>query len=124
MMWAPGCLDACGVPGYPERYDVLIFSSLLPLFCTDVLPAGSHKDENNVDFRIFKKQMYHAALVRIFDPVKPYMTTPCVTCCPNGHYQKVIYSLGPFIADYPEQVYLSGIVQGWCLKSVHHTMEI
>lgn len=38
--------------------------------------------------------------------------------CPDGHYRKVIYSLGPFMADYPEQVYLACIVQGWCPKYV------
>jgi hypothetical protein len=38
--------------------------------------------------------------------------------CPDEHYRRVIYGIGPFIADYPEQVWLSGIVQGWCPKSV------
>jgi Plavaka transposase len=28
------------------------------------------------------------------------------------------YDLGPFIADYPEQVMLTGTVQGWCPKYV------
>ncbi|KAH9916450.1 uncharacterized protein B0H18DRAFT_939252 [Fomitopsis serialis] len=80
------------------------------------IPKGSHEDENDPDFRVFKKQIYHAALARVFDPVKPYMTEPRITRCPDGHYRKVIYSLGPFIADYPEQVYLSGVVQGHCPK--------
>lgn len=39
--------------------------------------------------------------------------------CPDGHYRRVIYDLGPFIADYPEQVWLAAIVQGWCPKYVH-----
>lgn len=47
------------------------------------------------------------------------MTAPRVTLCPDGHYRRVIYSIGPFIADYPEQVYLTGIVSGWCPKYVH-----
>ncbi len=37
---------------------------------------------------------------------------------PDGHYHHVIYDLGPYIADYPEQVLLAGIVQGWCAKYV------
>ncbi|TFY55613.1 hypothetical protein EVJ58_g8134 [Rhodofomes roseus] len=80
------------------------------------IPKGSSEDENDPDFRIFKKQIYHAALAHIFDPLKPHMSTPRVTRCPDGHYRKVIYSLGPFMADYPEQVYLSGVVQGCCPK--------
>lgn len=46
------------------------------------------------------------------------MTTPDIVRCPDGHYRRVIYGLGPYIADYPEQVLLSGIVTGWCPKYV------
>ncbi|KAF9552778.1 hypothetical protein CPC08DRAFT_768043 [Agrocybe pediades] len=40
--------------------------------------------------------------------------------CLNGHYRRVIYSLGPYIADYPEQVWLACIVQNWCPKCDAH----
>ncbi|KAG1887726.1 hypothetical protein F4604DRAFT_1570585, partial [Suillus subluteus] len=30
----------------------------------------------------------------------------------------IIYGLGPYIADYPEQLLLSGVVQNWCPKCV------
>ncbi|KAJ7205518.1 hypothetical protein GGX14DRAFT_335225, partial [Mycena pura] len=33
---------------------------------------------------------------------------------PDGHYRRVIFGLGPYIADYPEQVLLACVVQGWC----------
>ena len=46
------------------------------------------------------------------------MTVPEVVHCPDGHFRKAIYSLGPYITDYPEQVWLAGIVQGWCPKYV------
>jgi Plavaka transposase len=46
------------------------------------------------------------------------MTVPEVVRCPDGHFRRAVYSIGPVIADYPEQVWLSGIVQGWCPKSV------
>ena len=46
--------------------------------------------------------------------LKLHMTTPVVTLCPDGHFHWVIYGLGPYIADYPEQVLLTGVVQGWC----------
>jgi hypothetical protein len=32
----------------------------------------------------------------------------------DGHYRRTIYGLGPYIADYPEQVLLACIVQNWC----------
>ena len=32
----------------------------------------------------------------------------------DGH--RAIFGLGPYIADYPEQVWLAGIVYGWCPK--------
>ena len=46
------------------------------------------------------------------------MTTPTILRCPDNHYRRCIFQLGPFIADYPEQVVLAGIVQGWCPKYV------
>jgi Plavaka transposase len=57
-------------------------------------------------------------LARIFAPLKSGMTVPEVVRCPDGHFRKAIYSLGSYIADYPEQVWLAGIVQGWCPKYV------
>jgi Plavaka transposase len=44
------------------------------------------------------------------------MMTPVIQRCPDGHYWQVIYDLVAFIADYPKQVMLTGIVQGWCPK--------
>jgi hypothetical protein len=51
------------------------------------------------------------------------MTQPEVVKCPDGHFRRVIYGLGPYIADYPEQVWLAGIVQGWCPKYVLDTFN-
>lgn len=44
------------------------------------------------------------------------MRQPVIHQCPDGHYRRVIYGLGPYIADYPEQVLLAGIVSGWCFR--------
>jgi hypothetical protein len=44
------------------------------------------------------------------------MKEPVIRRCPDGHFRRVIYDLIAFIADYPEQVMLTGIVQGWCPK--------
>jgi Plavaka transposase len=67
--------------------------------------------------------MYHASLARVFEPLKAGMTQPEVVKCPDGHFRRVIYGLGPYIADYPEQVWLAGIVQGWCPKYVLDTFN-
>lgn len=79
-----------------------------------ILAAREYADTDA--FRIFKKQLYHTAIARILEPLREWMTTPLVIRCPDGHYRRTIFELGPFIADYPEQVYVSGIVQGWCPK--------
>ena len=40
------------------------------------------------------------------------MEAPEVIMCPDSYFRRAIYSLGPYIADYFEQVWLSCIVQG------------
>ncbi|KAJ7221252.1 hypothetical protein GGX14DRAFT_669179 [Mycena pura] len=67
-------------------------------------------------FQKFVRQMYHACLARVFEPLKAGMTTAEVVRCPDGHFRRAIYGLGPYIADYPEQVWLACIVQNWCPK--------
>jgi len=68
------------------------------------------------DFRQFRRQLFHASLATIFSSLKPGMTTPEVVLCPDGHFRRVVWGLGPYIADYPEQVLISCIVQGWCAR--------
>jgi hypothetical protein len=46
------------------------------------------------------------------------MTNPVILKCPDGHYRRAVFELGPFIADYPEQVLAAGVVQNWCPKYV------
>jgi hypothetical protein len=44
------------------------------------------------------------------------METPMVMRFGDGHYQRVISGLRPYIGDYPEQALLACIMQGWCAK--------
>ena len=74
--------------------------------------AKNHADE--AGFRKFKKQVFHTALARILRSLKPHITTPEVLRCSDGHFRRIIYGIGPYIADYPEQVLLACIVQNWC----------
>ena len=79
---------------------------------------ASKKHRKTAKFQTFCRQMYHTCLARVFRPLKDGMTTPEVVKCPDRHFRRAVYGLGPYIADYPEQVWLSAIVQGWCPKSV------
>ncbi|EGN93388.1 hypothetical protein SERLA73DRAFT_126642 [Serpula lacrymans var. lacrymans S7.3] len=43
---------------------------------------------------------------------------PEIVRCANMHLRHVIYGIGPYIADYPEQALLACIVQGWCARCI------
>ncbi|KAI0313865.1 hypothetical protein OF83DRAFT_1208258 [Amylostereum chailletii] len=78
------------------------------------IPKSDRKYDRDPAFKTFKRQLYHASLSAILQTLHPAMTTPVVRRCPDGHFRRIIFDLGPIIADYPEQVMLAGIVQGWC----------
>ncbi|KAH9941016.1 hypothetical protein B0H21DRAFT_870312 [Amylocystis lapponica] len=80
------------------------------------IPKANREEDDSAEFRTFRKQLYHASLAKIMSPLEPAMSIPEIARCPDGHFRRVVYELGPFIADYPEQVMLAGIVQGWCPK--------
>jgi hypothetical protein len=67
-------------------------------------------------FRRFHRQLFHSSLSFILQNLKPGMTKPEVVRFGDGHYRRVIYGLGPYIADYEEQVLLACIVRSWCAK--------
>ncbi|KAG2095408.1 hypothetical protein BD769DRAFT_1631555 [Suillus cothurnatus] len=78
------------------------------------------KNSDDIKYHKFKKQLFHSLLSKIFANLKPGMTTPEVTRCGDGHYWCIIYGLGcdtyigPYIADYKEQVVLACMVKDWC----------
>ncbi|KAI6006921.1 hypothetical protein EDD15DRAFT_2153545 [Pisolithus albus] len=82
------------------------------------IPKAAKKYVDDPVFRRFKKQLFHVAMSRILASLKPSMTTPEVLKCPDRHFRRIIFGLGPYIADYPEQVLLSGIVQNWCRRCI------
>ncbi|KAF5328289.1 hypothetical protein D9758_018165 [Tetrapyrgos nigripes] len=86
----------------------------LPVFLTDI--SADRQYDNDAEFRNFKRQLYHSSLNSILRPLKQGMAKPVIRRCPDGHFRRVIYDLASYIADYPEQVLLSGIVSGWCAK--------
>ncbi|KAF9487940.1 hypothetical protein BDN71DRAFT_1485194 [Pleurotus eryngii] len=80
------------------------------------IPKTSREYQNDANFRKFRRQLFHTSLYHILRSLKPYMTQLRVSKCADGHFRRAIYSLGPYIADYPEQVLLACIVSGWCPK--------
>ncbi|THH16273.1 hypothetical protein EW146_g4353 [Bondarzewia mesenterica] len=78
------------------------------------IPKTNRQYKDDPAFRKFRRQLFHASLTTIFEPLRAAMTTPEVTRCPDGHFRRIIYGLGPYIADYPKQVLLACIAQGWC----------
>jgi hypothetical protein len=78
------------------------------------LYLAGKRHSNTEDFRRFKRQLFHSTVSFILSSLRDAMTTPEVAMCPDGHYRRVIYGLGPYIADYPEQVLVACVVQGWC----------
>ena len=89
---------------------------MLLMYCTTF--TASKKHQGTQKYQKFCRQMYHACLACIFEPLKVGMNTPEIVKCLDGHFRRAVYGLGPYIADYPEQVWLAGIVQGWCPKYV------
>lgn len=92
---------------------------VLPLFyTTDILSSGARKYDRNKKFLQFCWQLFHSSLAAILHSLRPSMMTGEVLKCPDGHYRCVVFVLGPYIADYPEQVLVTCTVSGWCPKYV------
>ncbi|KAI0349284.1 hypothetical protein OH77DRAFT_1584128, partial [Trametes cingulata] len=78
------------------------------------IPKTERKHNDSIPFRKFRRQLFHTSVSTVLSSLRPGMTTPEVVQCPDAHYRRAIYGLAPYIADYPEQVLASCIVQGWC----------
>ncbi|KAG2106772.1 uncharacterized protein F5147DRAFT_746201 [Suillus discolor] len=81
-----------------------------------------HNDD--IKYRNFRRQLFQHSLAKIFESVKPFMETFDVTRFPDGHFQQPVYGLGPYIADYPEQLILSGVVQNWCPQCLANRKDL
>jgi hypothetical protein len=81
-------------------------------------PIGTREDAKDELFRDFRRRLFHGCLTAVNSSVKPFMLTWDLVRCSDHHFRRVIYSLGPEIADYPEQSVAAGTVYGWCVTSV------
>jgi Plavaka transposase len=80
--------------------------------------VADREHDNSPAFRTFRRQLFHSSLALILDLLRPGMTSPEITRCPDGHFRRVVYGLGPYIADYPEQALLACVVSNWCPRCV------
>lgn len=96
---------------------VSLVSSNLPIYEL-TLPIYQATREYSLDqeFRMFRRQLFHNSLSAILQSLRPVMTTPEIVRYGDGHFRKTIYGLGPYIADYEEQVLLACIVRRWCAR--------
>ncbi|KAF7368420.1 hypothetical protein MVEN_00164700 [Mycena venus] len=78
------------------------------------IPKTDCEHGDSTEFRTFWWNLFHGSVRRILQSLLPGMMQPEVTLFGDGHYRRVVYGLGPYIADYPEQVLLACVVQGWC----------
>ncbi|KAJ7862335.1 hypothetical protein B0H14DRAFT_3613333, partial [Mycena olivaceomarginata] len=102
-----GCLVNAARRAHRDGITVMAFLSI---------PKTTRDYSGSTAFRKFRRQLFHSSLHKILSCLKPHMTTPRVTRCADGHFRRVIYGLGPYIADYPEQALLASIVQNWCAR--------
>ncbi|THG93063.1 hypothetical protein EW026_g8064 [Hermanssonia centrifuga] len=79
------------------------------------IPKTEKRYANDPIFRQFRRNLFHRSLSAILSPLRNAMSKPEVAQCSDGHYRRTIYGLGPYIADYMEQVVVTNIVQGWCV---------
>ncbi|KAG2752779.1 hypothetical protein P692DRAFT_20871094 [Suillus brevipes Sb2] len=83
--------------------DVLVVIGFL------AMPKTTKKHADDPKFRKFHCQLFHSSLSRILASLRPRMSKPEIAKFGDGHVQHVIYGLGPYIADYKEQVLLACI---------------
>ena len=82
------------------------------------LIKADREHDDSKEFREFRRTIFHASLSRILEALREGMSKPVLLRYADGYYRKTIYGLGPYIADYPEQVLLGCVVQDWCPKYV------
>ncbi|EGN94008.1 hypothetical protein SERLA73DRAFT_78385 [Serpula lacrymans var. lacrymans S7.3] len=82
------------------------------------IPKTDKKYANDPKFRRFSTQLFHTSMSHILQGLKPGMLVPEIVRCADMHLRHVIYGIGPYIANYPEQALLACIIQGWCARCI------
>jgi hypothetical protein len=80
--------------------------------------TADREHDDSKEFRQFRRNLFHASLSHILQTLRAGMSKPVVIRYADGYYRRTIFGLGPYIADYPEQVLLGCVVQDWCPRYV------
>lgn len=91
----------------------LVIFSLKP----DPFFLADRTEANTPEFRAFRRKLFHVSLSAILESLRAGEVVPEVHRCPDGHYRRGIWGIGPYIADYPEQLFLACVVKDWCCRS-------
>lgn len=110
----PKCGCCHCIPCYSQEYVLSSHRMRLTPRSDHYRYVANKRDDEDPHFRKFRRQLFHSSLSRILRSLRPWMEKPEIVRCGDGHFRKVVYSLGPYIADYPEQALLACIVQNWC----------
>ncbi|KAG2121976.1 hypothetical protein DEU56DRAFT_873692 [Suillus clintonianus] len=88
------------------------------------MPKTTKEHTADAIYRKYRRQLFHSSIAKILENLRPSMTKPEVVRFGDGHYRRVIYGLGPYIADYEEQVLLACIVCGWCPRCMSNRKNL
>ena len=99
---------------YLSRKVCSVFYSYIKFSDLILIPSVDKAHTHGVDFCQFWQKLFHVLLSYILQSLWPGEVTPKVFQCPDGHFQHVIWGIGPYIADYLEQVLLECIIKNWC----------
>ena len=91
-----------------------VFYSYIEFYDLILIPSANKAHTHDVDFCQFWQKLFHVSLSYILQSLWPGKITPEVFWCPDGHFWHVIWGIGPYIANYPEQVLLACIIKNWC----------
>src|SRR5882762_801653 len=101
---------------YPSQKVCYVFPSTTRIVPTDFVSSADKAHTNDVDFRQFRRKLFHVSLSYILQSLRHGEVTPEIFRCPDGHFRRIIWGIGPYIADYPAQVLLACIVKNWCAR--------
>ncbi|KAG2339139.1 hypothetical protein BDR05DRAFT_977855 [Suillus weaverae] len=88
------------------------------------MPKTTKEHASCPKYRKYRWQLFHSSISKILENLRPGMTKPEVVRFGDRHYRRVIYGLGPYIANYEEQVLLACIVRSWCPRCMSHRKNL
>ncbi|KAN0140196.1 hypothetical protein V8E53_002092 [Lactarius tabidus] len=74
-----------------------------------IIARSNKTTQKHPEFQRFCWQLDHSCLKLIFKLLREFMMTYTTVKCADRQFHHTIFGLGPYIVDYPEQVWLGGI---------------